>query len=65
MSECMDSCFNYDNNGGDDSYDGLADNGVVHPEGTGFKTEWCECSNPSPQSWTSSQSWIDGFTGYC
>ena len=63
LDDCMRDCFNYDNRGTGDRF--LADNGVVHPDGTGFKTEWCACSNPSPQSWNVMQSWIDGFTSYC
>ena len=63
LDDCMRDCFNYDNRGTGDRF--LADNGVVHPDGTGFKTEWCACSKPSPQSWNVMQSWIDGFNGYC
>ena len=64
LSACMDSCFDYDNSG-TLSYDALTDEGWVHPDGTGFKTEWCACSSPKPQSWQVAQGWIDAFNGYC
>ena len=46
LDDCMRDCFNH-NRGTGDRF--LADNGVVHPDGTGFKTEVC-VSNPSSQS---------------
>ena len=41
------------------------DNKAVHPDGTGFKTEWCGCSSLKPQRWHVVQGWIEGFKPYC
>ena len=60
LSKCMSDCFNYDNNGDGANFNDLADAGAVHPEGTGFKTEWCPCSSPSPAGWI-----YAGSRNYC